>query len=72
MTKLLEQAIGRLQDVSEDRQDQLAGLLLHELQEDELWIASTQAREQKLGNLVEDILASDDRGEYETLDPEKL
>ena len=72
MTKLLEEAIGRLRGMSEDRQDQLAGLLLHELEEDEKWMASTQAGEQKLAGLVEDVLAADGRGECTPLDPEKL
>jgi hypothetical protein len=72
MTKALQQAIERLQQAPEDRQDALAALLLHELDEDERWAQSTIANSEKLRGLVRDVLAADRRGECELLDPEQL
>lgn len=37
MTKALEEAIERLKQMPEDRQDSLAQVLLHEIDEDEKW-----------------------------------
>lgn len=72
MTKTLEKAIERLQQVPEDRQEALAALLLHELDEDECWARSTAANAEKLRVLAEDVLASDRRGECGPLDPDEL
>jgi hypothetical protein len=72
MTKTLEEAIERLKLMPEDRQDSLAQLLLHEIEEDELWQKSTEQHTDKLKGLVADILEADRRGECEPLDPERL
>jgi hypothetical protein len=72
MTKLLQEAIDRLRNIPDDRQDSLARLLLHEIDEDERWQNSTADHADKLRGLVEDILAADARGECEPLDPERL
>jgi len=72
MTKALQQAIERLKQQPEDRQDALAALLLHELEEDARWANSTAANSEKLRGLVEDVLDANRRGECETLDPDQL
>ena len=72
MTKALQQAIERLQQAPEDRQDALAALLLHELDEDERWAQSTAANSDKLSGFIRDILEADRRGECEPLDPDQL
>lgn len=72
MTKTLEQAIERLRQMPEDRQDLLAQLLLHEIEEDETWLRSTESNSAKLQGLVHDILEADRHGECETLDPDQL
>ena len=72
MTKTLEQAIERLRQMSEERQDMLARLLLHEIEQDDLWNYTTEKYEDKLKGLVENVLEADDRGECEPLDPDKL
>jgi hypothetical protein len=72
MTKMLEQAIERLKQMPEDRQDSLAQLLLHEIEEDELWQKSTDEHADKLKGFVAEILEADRRGECEPLDPERL
>jgi hypothetical protein len=72
MTKALQQAIERLQQASDDQQDALAALLLHELDEDARWAKSTVANVDKLRRLVEDVLTADQRGECEPLEPDQL
>ncbi len=68
MTRLLEQAIERLRTVSDAEQDQLARLLLNELDEEQRWGASTAAHAQALEQKVAEVLAADDRGACEPLD----
>ncbi|HEX3600003.1 MAG TPA: hypothetical protein VHU84_07655 [Lacipirellulaceae bacterium] len=72
MTKALQDAIERLRQAPEDRQDALAALLVHELEEDERWASSTAAHSEKLGGFVQDVLEASRRGEYEPLDPDQL
>jgi hypothetical protein len=72
MTKALANAIERLQQAPEDRQDALAALLLYELDEDERWSQSTAANVTKLRGLVQEVLAADCRGECEPLDVDQL
>lgn len=72
MTKALQQAIDRLQQAPDEQQDALAALLLHELDEDARWTESTAANVDKLRHLVKDVLADDQRGECEPLEPDQL
>jgi hypothetical protein len=72
MTKSLEQAIERLRQMPKERQDSLARLLLHEIDEDERWSRSTAENAGKLQRLADDVLAADRRGECELLDPDQL
>jgi hypothetical protein len=72
MTKTLEQAIERLQQLPAERQERLAQLLLHELDEDQRWLDSTAAGADKLRGLVDEVLEADRRGECEPLDPDRL
>ncbi len=72
MTKTLQEAIERLQQMPEDRQDLLAKLVLHEIDEDEKWARSTEANADKLRGLIGDVLQADSRGECESLDPDRL
>lgn len=72
MTKTLQEAIERLQQMPEDRQDLLAKLVLHEIDEDEKWAKSTEANAGKLRGLVDDVLQANSRGECEPLDPNRL
>ena len=72
MRKTLEQAIERLRQMPEDRQDAIARLLLHEIDEDERWTRSTEAHSDKLKHLVDDVLEADRRGECEPLDLDQL
>jgi len=40
----------------EDRQDLLARFMLHEIEEDERWMRSTEANSEKLPGLVDRVL----------------
>jgi len=65
MTKSLQEAIERLQQMPEDRQDLLAKLMLHEIKEDEKWMRSTEANAGKFQGLINEVLQADRRGERE-------
>ena len=72
MTKALEQAIERLRQMPEGEQDEMARLLLHEIEEQERWEQSTAAHAEKLGGFIGEILKADDTGLCEPLDPDQL
>jgi hypothetical protein len=72
MSTNLEHAIERLRQMPEDRQDLLARLVLHEIEEDERWMRSTDSNAAKLQGLIDQVLDADDRGECESLDADKL
>lgn len=72
MSQIVNHAIERLRQMPEDRQDLLARLMLHEIEEDELWLRSTEANAGKLPALIQEVLDAEDRGECEPLDPDQL
>lgn len=72
MSKLLEQAIERLRQMPEERQESLVRLMLHEIEEDERWMRSTDSKADKLQTFVDRVLEADDRGECEPLDLDQL
>lgn len=72
MTTNLEQAIERLRQMPEEKQDLIALLVLHEIEEDERWMRSTEVHSGKLQGLVDDIREADRRGECEPLDADQL
>ncbi|MEQ8209586.1 MAG: hypothetical protein RH917_07120 [Lacipirellulaceae bacterium] len=67
MNALLQQAVEKLQEMPEERQELLARLVLHEIQEDRLWKQSTEQHSEKLSQFVAEVLAEDERGECEDL-----
>ncbi len=72
MTKTLQLAIDQLEQMPSERQDLLARLVLHEIEQDRQWAQSTEAHADKLQGLVNEIVAADDRGECSPLSPEEL
>lgn len=70
MSHTLEKAIERLREMPEDRQEQFAQLLLHEIDEDQRWEHSTDLHANRLSGLIADVLQADDRNECEPLDPD--
>lgn len=59
MTQLMKLAIERLQALPEFQQDQFAQFLLHELADDERWVASTSKHVDTLGVFTQRILDDD-------------
>lgn len=73
MTKTLETAIERLKALPEAEQEYLAQLLLDEMEADDAkWDSTTAKHADKLDRFADEVLAADDRGEFEPLDPESL
>jgi hypothetical protein len=72
MTKTLELAIDRLRQMPEERQEMFARLMLHEIEQDELWNRTTESHAGSLRGFVEKVLEAERRGECEPLDPDKL
>jgi hypothetical protein len=72
MSDVVEHAIELLRQMPKDRQDLLARMMLHEIEEDERWLRSTDSSADKLQGLVNRVLEPDDLGECELLDPDKL
>jgi len=65
MTDTLQKAIEQLQQIPEERQESLARLVLHEIEQDRQWSQSTETHVDKLRSLVDNILAADNLGECE-------
>ena len=57
MTRSLQEAIERLQQMPEVRQERLARLMLHEIDEDEKWVQSTADNAHKAALLVDMVMA---------------
>jgi hypothetical protein len=72
MSPILDTAISRLRQMPEDRQEIIARLMLHEIEEDERWTRTTTENERKLKSLIDEVISADDRGECKTLDPDQL
>jgi hypothetical protein len=72
MTRLMAKAIEKLRAVPEPQQDRLAQFLLNELEEDDRWSRLTATHDKKLGALIDGILADDNRGKCEPLEPDSL
>lgn len=72
MTESLKAAVDRVRELPDERQEEIARLLLHEIEEDERWAATTQRHADGLSDLIDDIRDADKRGECETLDPDRL
>ncbi|HEX8523157.1 MAG TPA: hypothetical protein VF669_12945 [Tepidisphaeraceae bacterium] len=72
MTKLMQQAIEALRMLPEQKQDELARQLLHDIADDAQWEQSTEKHADAVSRLVADVLEADRRGETEPLDPDKL
>jgi hypothetical protein len=72
MTKTSEEVVERLGQMPEERQDLLARLMPHEIEEDERWQRSTETHATQLQGLIQDVLEADRRGECDPLDPDRL
>jgi hypothetical protein len=72
MTRRMKQAMDRLTAVPESLQDSLADFLLHEIEQDEKWSASTAANSDRLTSIVTEVLEDDAAGRTTPLDPDRL
>lgn len=72
MIKSLEEAIARIRKLPETEQDLMARFVLHELDEDDAWRRSGEAKHEPLERLVAEVMAEDARGECPELDVSDL
>jgi aspartate/glutamate racemase len=72
MTRLLEQAISRLQSLPEEDQDAIANLILEEIKEEERWDQSFAQTSHILEKLAASAMAEHRAGLTQDLDPEAL
>jgi hypothetical protein len=72
MTQKLQKAIEKLQTLPAEKQDQMAGFLLQELNEDAKWEATTAKHRRRASKLVEEVLEDERQGKTSKLNPESL
>jgi hypothetical protein len=72
MTKLLEQALAKARELPEAQQDEIARLLLSEIEADRKWDDLLARSPEKLAKLADDAWAEHEAGGSEELDPDKL
>jgi hypothetical protein len=72
MTKLMEQAIERLRALPPEKQDSIAGIVLHELDSSDRWDELFSQYSPGLQRLADEAQKEYEAGLTEPLDPEKL
>lgn len=72
MTKLLEQAITKIRQLSEIEQDAIAAFILEELEDEANWDRAFSQSYDLLAKLATEALAEDQAGITQELDPETL
>jgi len=72
MTQKLQKVIEKLRSLPADKQDQMAGIVLQELEEDAKWEATTAKHRHNAAKLVEQVLEDEKQGRTKKLDPGSL
>ena len=72
MTELLEKAFNEASKLSPDEQDELASLLLAELESKRRWTASFEKSQDASARQGREALEEDERGETDDVDPADL
>jgi hypothetical protein len=72
MTKLLEEALSRVQKLPPAEQNLIAQLVLEELDSERRWDSLISQTSDKLDALAQQALNANRRGETEAINPEKL
>ena len=72
VTKLLERAIAEASKLSNEEQDEIAALILGELESEEKWDELIGLSSDHLQQLSEEALKEHQGGETERLDPDQL
>ena len=72
MTQLLEQAIARLQTLSESEQNAIASIILEEIEDERRWDEAFSRSPDSLAKLAASAMAEYHAGETHPLNPETL
>lgn len=72
MTKLLEQAIAKLKTLSSNEQDEIAVMILEELEDEMRWDKAFSESQAALANIASEAMAEYKAGKTQELNPEKL
>jgi hypothetical protein len=72
MTKLLEDAIARVRQLSEAEQDAIAQIVLDEIESERRWDELFAKSPEKLAALADRAWGEHERGGSEALDPDRL
>jgi hypothetical protein len=72
VTELLERAIARLKTLSESEQNEIASIILEEIEDERLWDESFSRSPNVLAELAASAMAEYHAGETQELDPETL
>ena len=72
MTEMLEKAVARVKQLSEEQQDAIAALILEEIEDEARWDAAFARSHDTLARLAAEADEEDRKGLTKELDPEKL
>ncbi|MEM8676063.1 MAG: hypothetical protein AAGF83_19665 [Cyanobacteria bacterium P01_G01_bin.67] len=72
MTELLEQAIAKVKNLSENEQDNIAVIILEELEAETKWDTSFANSQDLLANLAGEAMEEYTAGETKELEPKNL
>jgi hypothetical protein len=72
MTKMLERAVARVKQLSEEQQNAIAALILDEIEDDARWDAAFAASPDLLAQLAAEAEEEDRKGLTKELDPDTL
>jgi hypothetical protein len=72
MTRLFQQAVGKVSQLPDADQDAIARLVLDELESDRRWADLTAKSQEKLAKLADSAWAEHEAGASEELDPDRL
>ncbi|MEN9518671.1 MAG: hypothetical protein RLZZ381_1259 [Cyanobacteriota bacterium] len=72
MTELLRQAIAKVQNLPENEQDNIAAIILEELEDEAKWEESFTASQDLLASLASEAMQEYEAGETQELDPETI
>lgn len=72
MTELLDRAIAKLKDLSNQEQDSIAAMILAEIEDERTWDESFARSSDLLAKLAGEAMAEHSAGKTRELDPETL
>jgi hypothetical protein len=72
MTELLKQAIAKVQNLPENEQDNIAAIILEELEDEAKWEKAFTDSQDLLASLASEAMQEYEVGETQELDPETM